>query len=197
MSVSVEKGVLIPSGIVENYFKKVLAEKVTKKVIGVKVVAEKILINTPGSKIVTDVDITTALIATLKLNSAITKGAIHVIIENAEVTFEETAEWHFQKISTQKAVENLVGICDITKNIRLERKIVASDVKERIANAFERKAIIDSSNLKVEVLGDKVILLSTVSSLSEKMDIEKTAWASPRVMEVEKHLSIDSGIIVY
>ncbi len=197
IGVSVNKGVVMLSGIVDTYYKKVLAEKATRKVGGVKAVAEEIMVKVPGSKTFTDVDIATAVLSALKWNSTINEENIKVKVENGEVTLEGTTEWNFQKISAQKAVENLVGVCDIVNNIRVQNRIVANDVKERIADAFERSALIDSAKLNVEIAGDKVILTGTVRSYAEKMDAEKTAWSSPGVMDVDNRLNIDSGVVVY
>lgn len=197
VGVSVSKGIVMLSGIVDTYYKKVLAEKATKRVSGVKAVAEEIFVKVPGAKIFTDVDIADAVLAALKWNSTINEADIKVTVENGAVTLEGTTEWNFQKVSAQKAIENLVGICDITNNIRVRNKIIAHDVKERIADAFERNALIDSDRLNVEVAGDKVILTGTVRSFAEKMDAEKTAWASPGVMDVDNQLSIDSGVVFY
>lgn len=197
IGVSVSKGVAMLSGIVDTYYKKMLAEKATKRVSGVKAVAEEIFVKVPGSKACTDVDIANVVLAALKWNSTINEEDIKVTVENGEVTLEGTTEWNFQKISAQKAVENLVGICYVTNNIRVQNKIIAHHVKERIADAFERNAIIDSNKLNVEVAGDKVILTGTVRSFAEKMDAEKTAWSSPGVMDVDNRLNIDSGVIVY
>jgi len=197
IGVSVNHGVVMLSGVVDTYYKKVLAEKATKKVSGVKAVAEEIVVKVPGGKTYTDVDIATAVLSALKWNSTIDESRIDVQVEDGEVTLTGVAEWNFQKVSAQKAVENLVGISNIVNNIRVQNKIIAQDVKQRISEAFERNAAIDSNKLSVQVAGDKVILIGTVRSFAEKMDAEKTAWASPGVMDVDNQLVVDSGVKVY
>jgi osmotically-inducible protein OsmY len=197
IGVAVNQGVVMLSGVVDTYYKKVLAEKATKKVNGVKAVAEEIVVKVPGSKTYTDVDIAKAVLNVLKWNSTLDESAIKVQVENAEVTLEGEAEWNFQKTSAQKAVENLEGVCRITNNIRVKNKVIAADVKQKIASAFQRHASIDSKKIKVEVLGDKVILTGTVRSYAEKMDAEQTVWSSPGVMSIENRLEINLEILVY
>lgn len=196
VGVSVNDGVVMLSGVVDTYYKKVLAEKATKKVSGVRAVAEEIVVQVPGSNTFTDIDIAKAVISALKWNSSVDDSRISVTVEGGEVTLSGQAAWNFQKLSAQKAVENLVGVSSIINNIRVENKIVAHDVKQRIADAFERSAAIDSNKLNVEVAGDRVILTGTVRSFAEKMDAEKTAWSSPGVMDVDNRLSVDSGATV-
>lgn len=194
IGVSVNEGVVMLSGIVDTYYKKRLAEKVSKKVNGVKAVAEEILVKVPGSNIYTDVDIAKAVLSALKWNSAVNENTITVQVENAQVTLEGEAEWAFQKLSAQKAIENLNGVCCIINNIHVKNKIAADGVLDNIMRAFERNAIIDSAGITVNVIGDKLILTGTVRSYAEKKDAENVAWSSPGVMHVDNQLMIDSSV---
>nr|WP_317897662.1 BON domain-containing protein [Aurantibacillus circumpalustris] len=194
IGVSVNEGVVMLSGIVDTYYKKRLAEKVSKKVNGVKAVAEEILVKVPGSNIYTDVDIAKAALSALKWNSAVNENTITVQVENAQVTLEGDAEWAFQKLSAQKAIENLNGVCCIINNIHVKNKIAAEGVLDNIMRAFERNAIIDSAGITVNVIGDKLILTGTVRSYAEKKDAENVAWSSPGVMHVDNQLMIDSSV---
>lgn len=197
IGVSVDQGVVMLSGIVDTYYKKVLAEKTARKVSGVKAVAEEIIVKVPGSKTRTDVDIAKAVLNALKWNSSVDESQINVQVENAEVTMEGEVEWNFQKSSAQKAVENLEGVVRIINNLRVKNKVLAEDVKQKIASAFQRHASIDSRKIKVEVVGDKVILTGTVRSFAEKKDAEKSVWSSPGVMNIENRLEIDSDLVVF
>lgn len=197
IGVSVNQGVVMLSGVVDTYYKKVLAEKATKKVSGVKAVAEEITVSVRGGKTHTDVDIAKAVVNALEWNSSIDDSKIKVQVENGEVTLDGEVEWNFQKISAQKAVENLAGVRHIINNLHVKNRVVVNDVKQKIALAFLRHATLDSDKIKVEVLGDKVILSGTVRSFAEKRDAERTTWSSPGVMHVENNLEIDPEIVIY
>ena len=197
IGVSVNQGIVMLSGVVDTYYKKVLAEKATKKVSGVKAVAEEITVSVRGGKTHTDVDIAKAVINALEWNSSIDDSKIKVQVENGEVTLDGEVEWNFQKISAQKAVENLAGVRHIINNLHVKNRVVVNDVKQKIALAFLRHATLDSDKIKVEVVGDKVILSGTVRSFAEKRDAERTTWSSPGVMHVENNLEIDSEIVIY
>lgn len=197
IGVSVNQGIVMLSGVVDTYYKKVLAEKATKKVSGVKAVAEEITVSVRGGKTHTDVDIAKAVVNALEWNSSIDDSKIRVQVENGEVTLDGEVEWNFQKISAQKAVENLAGVRHIINNLHVKNRVVVNDVKQKIALAFLRHATLDSDKIKVEVVGDKVILSGTVRSFAEKRDAERTTWSSPGVMHVENNLEIDSEIVIY
>jgi osmotically-inducible protein OsmY len=194
---SVKNGVVILSGIVDSYYKKVLAEKAAKKVAGVKAVAEEIEVRVPGSRKVSDLDIAEAVINSLKWNSTVVEEAINVKVEKGAVTLEGEAEWNFQKESAQKAVENLVGITSIINNIRVINKVSMEDLQEKIDEAFVRSATLDADKIRIDVNGDKVVLSGRVRSFAEKKDAERTVWASPGVMHVINNLEVDSQVVIF
>lgn len=189
---SVKNGVVVLSGIVDSYFKKVLAEKAAKRVAGVKAVAEEIQVRVPGSRQYSDLDIAEAVVNALKWNSTVDEAAINVKVENSSVTLDGETEWAFQKESAQKAVENLMGISSITNNIRVINKLSAADLQEKIDEAFVRSASLDANKIRINVEGDKVTLSGSVRSFAEKKDAERTAWSSPGVMQVVNNLEIDA-----
>ena len=197
IGVSVTKGVVVLSGIVDSYYKKVLAEKAARKVAGVKAVAEEMDVKVPGSIKITDVDIAEAVLNALKWNSAVDETKIKIKVEKGAVTLEGELEWNFQKISAQKAIEHLLGVCEVTNNLRVKNRVTTNDIKQKIALAFLRQASLDSDKIKIDVNGDKVTLSGTVRSWAEKKDAERTVWSSPGVMWVDNKLVIDSEIAVY
>lgn len=190
IGVSVNKGIVVLSGVVDNYFKKVLAEKATKKVNGVRAVAEEIEVRLQASGVRTDVDIAQAVLHSLKWNSSVDEEKISLKVEKGLVTLEGEADWNFQKVSAQKAVENLHGIRGLVNNIKVKNKIANQDIKQKIAHAFIRNAAIDSDAIEVEVVDDIIILSGNVSSWSEKREAERIAWASPGVTEVDNRIEI-------
>ncbi|MES2679486.1 MAG: BON domain-containing protein [Bacteroidota bacterium] len=196
IGVAVDKGVVMLSGVVDTYYKKSLAEKTTKKVSGVKAVAEEIIVKVPGSKTRTDVDIAKAVLNALAWNSTVDQSRITVQVEGSAVTLDGEVEWNFQKVSAQKAVETLEGVCNITNNIRVKNRVIEEDVKQKIARSFQRHATLDSGKIKVAIFNDKVTLRGTVRSFAEKKDAERAVWSYPGIIGVDNYLEIESGVVI-
>ena len=197
IGVSVKNGVVILSGVTDSYYKKVLAEKAAKRVNGVNAVAEEIIVRLPGRSPRRAVALAQAVVNALAWDSTVDEKNVKVVVENGVVTLEGEVEWHFQRESASKAIHRLVGITRIINNLRVKTRINVKDIEHNIVKAFHRSATVDSRAVKIEVLGDKVILKGTVRSFAERSDAEKMAWSSPGVMSVDNKLVIDSGVMVY
>lgn len=197
IGVSVKKGVVMLSGIVDSYYKKLLAEKAAKRVSGVNAVAEEITVQIAGTSKRTDVDIAEAVLRALEWDSIVDENQVKVLVENGVVTLEGEVEWHFQRELASKAIQRLVGVTRIINNLRVKTGISVKNMEQALARAFHRSATVDSKAIKIEAVGDKIILRGTVRSLAESADAEKIAWSTPGVMHVENNLVINSGVAVY
>ena len=59
-----------------------------------------------------------------------------------------------------------------------------------IISAFDRNAVLDAKNIKVETVGNKVVLSGTVRNYAEREEAERAAWAAPGVSSVENKLKV-------
>jgi len=197
INVAVKNGVVVLTGVVDSYYKKIIVEKAIKKINGVKALVEELEVNIPDRFLKGDLEIADAILYALKWNSAVDEAKIQVTVEKGLVILEGEVEWNFEKVAIRKTIENISGVREIVNNIRVKNRVVAQDVSFRIAEAFTRHATIDSNKINVEVVGDKVILTGQVRSWAEKQDAEKTAWSSPGVLAIENRLEIVSESILY
>jgi len=78
----------------------------------------------------------------------------------------------------------------VKNDIVIRSKTQAHDVKTRIEDALRRTGKSDGRNIKVEVLGGKVVLTGNVHSLSEIEDARVAAFSAPGVFWVENHLKM-------
>ena len=191
IGVAVKNGVVTLSGQVDFYSKKLLAEKVAKRVAGVKAIAEDIQVGISPSYRKTDAEIADAVINALKWHTAVQEEKIKIKVENGIVRLEGEVEWDYQRINAKTAIENLAGVQSVINLITVKPKIKASEIQQKINAAFIRSATIDAEKINVEVSGGKVILRGKVRSFAEKEDAERAAWAAPGVISLESNLAIE------
>jgi osmotically-inducible protein OsmY len=194
IGVAVKNGIVTLSGIVDSYTKKIVAEKAAKKVSGVTAVAVDIQVGLSPVFKRTDSEIAETILDALKLHTAITSPKIKFTVEDGRVTLEGNVEWEYQRRAAQSAIENLPGIRDVSNFIVVSPKVVGTDVKLKIDEAFHRSATIDAERVTVDVVGSKVILKGTVRSMAEKEDAAAAAWNAPGVDNVDNRLEIEEEI---
>ena len=190
IGVSVKNGVVTLSGIVDSFPKKLAAERVAKSVLGVRAVAVDLQVGISPVNRKTDTEIAEACINALKWDSAVPDDKIKVKVENGFVNLEGTVEWSYQRIAAKKSLSNITGVKGVENLITVKQKPSSLDIKKQIRDSFIRTAGQDADRVKVEVLGDRVILSGTVASLHEKEEAENTAWSTAGVNEVENKITV-------
>ena len=191
IGVAVKNGVVTLSGQVDAYYKKLIAEKATKRVAGVKPVAEEIQVGISPGYHKTDTEIADAIVTALKWHAAVEEEKIKIKVEDGIVRLEGEVEWEYQRTNAQSTIENLTGVRSVINLISVKPRIKAADIEQKIQSAFIRSANIDSKKVHVEVSGGKVILRGKVRSFAEKEDAEGSAWAAPGVVGVESFLEME------
>ena len=63
-------------------------------------------------------------------------------------------------------------------------------VKENIRKALERSADLEADKIKIETMGNKVILKGSARSWNERKEVERAAAAAPGVAEVDDQLAV-------
>ncbi len=191
IGVAVKNGIVTLSGQVDAYSKKILAEKTTKKVAGVKAIAEDIQVGISPVYKKTDTEIAEAVVNALKWHTMIPDEKIKVSVEDGNVKLEGDVEWEYQRNQAKTAIENLTGVRFVTNLVAVKPKITPYELQQKINSSFQRSANIDSARITAEVLGSKVTLRGKVRSFSEKEDAENAVWSAPGVVSVENKLLIE------
>ena len=190
VGVAVKDGVVTLSGSIASYWQKKEAERVAKRVAGVKAVAEDLTIKLPGAAERSDADIAQSVVSGLRFNVAVPPDRIQVTVENGWVTLEGEVEWQYQKSAAENAIKYLMGVKGVTNSIRIKPRVSAADVKAKIESAFARRAQLDANQIKVESTDSKVTLRGSVHSWDEKDQAEQAAWAAPGVTKVENDVIV-------
>ncbi|WP_298223830.1 BON domain-containing protein [Flavobacterium sp.] len=190
IGVSVKNGIVTLSGIVDNYLKKMQAEKAAKNVAGVKAVVEEIEVRLPGSKFKSDFDIAEEVVATLNDNWNIPIEKIGIKVENGYVYLSGTIPWNYQKEAAKRMVQSISGVKDIVNLIQVEAEPNKAIDRQKLIDALLRHWAINATNIQVEVTGNTVTLKGFVSSLYQKEEAERVVWKTPGVMGVDNQLNI-------
>jgi len=190
IGVIVDKGVVTLTGVVDDYQKKLAAEKAVKKIIGVKAVAEDIELKYRDKYLKTDKEIAKAVVATFEWSTAIPEKDIAIELRNGWVFLTGEVQYDYQRKAAKRVAQDIFGVNGVIDKITVNNNDTSIHVKEKIANAFERMADIDSASIEIVVEGNTVILSGKVNSLAEKEEADRIAYSADGVYRVKNDIEV-------
>lgn len=190
IAVKVTNGVVTLTGYAANAHEKYRAEAAAKRVAGVTAVANDLTVRAPLGGMPTDPEIARDAVAALKLELPLAWENIKSIVKQGHVALEGTVEWNDQRERAEAAVRRLHGILSVRNSIGLKSRVVPTEIRHRIEEAFRRSAIIDAGKVTVEARGSEVTLRGEVRSWAERDHAQQTAWAAPGVLTVKNEITV-------
>jgi len=191
INVSVKDGIVTLTGTVPSYPEKHLAEQAVGFTRGVKAVACELTVALPTFNSRTDQEIARAAADAIGWNTLLANTNIQVFVDKGRVTLQGTVNWNYQRQSADHSVRYLAGVRDVNNHIVVRPVADQVAVQSHIEAALIRNARLDAEGIRVQVLGDRVILTGTVQSWLEREEAERAAWASPGVGDVENELIVN------
>jgi osmotically-inducible protein OsmY len=190
IGVAAEKGVVTLSGHVRSYAEKATAERVTKRVRGVRGIAQEIEVRSPYAKSNPDDEIAKRALDVIGWDTLLPKSGIQVKVEGGWLTLSGTVEWQYQRTAAEENVRKLSGVVGVTNLIAIKPRPQVPDLKKRIEDALKRNAEIEAHGIKIDVNGDKVTLEGKVRAWHERDMLETAVWAAPGVNQVIDRVTI-------
>jgi osmotically-inducible protein OsmY len=190
IGVSVNVGVATLSGEVDNYLMKLATEQAAKRVEGVKVVVQDVVVNTSLNPLDSDERLAHSIVSSFDWDSAVPQEKIDVKVQDGWITLEGQVDWNYQRLAAERALERLTGVKGVSNLINLKPRVLAQDIRNQIQKAFNRSAILEAQQIKVEANGTKVTLRGNVHSWAERREAEAAAWSAPGVTSVDDHLIV-------
>ncbi|MDB5542532.1 MAG: osmotically inducible protein [Devosia sp.] len=191
IAVSVKEGVATLAGFVRSYTQKWEAERIAKRVAGVRAVANDIEVRLPTGMDRPDPDIARDAVAKLKAELPYSSDLIKMVVKNGWLTLEGDVEWEYQRSRAEAAVRRVQGIKGVSNLITLKPKLQPVEIKTKIQEALRRHAELDAQRITVDVNGSEVTLRGTVKSWAEKEEAERAAWRAPGVTTVNNLIAVD------
>ena len=187
IGVTAKDGVVTLTGFVDTYTGKLAAERIAKRVRGVRAVANDIIVRLKIER--TDADIAADAAAALKLQTTIA-DKVQIAVHRGHVGLTGTVEWFTQKEAATAAVQHVPGVRAVVSYIEVAPKPAFRDVHRRIVAALHRNADLDARNLRVEVAGDTVTLSGTVDSCGQREAAERGALSAQGIRRVHNRIVV-------
>ena len=191
IAVKVKDGIVTLTGFVRNYTEKYHAERVAKRVLGVKAVVNDLVVKLASGSERLDREIAEDAVAALKRELPVSSQDLKAIVRDGWITLEGQVQWDFQRRMAEDAVRRVRGTKGVVNLIKVEPKASPTQVKAKIEEALKRSAEIDARNIEVDADGATVTLRGRVRSWAEKDEAEKAAWRAPGVRDVRNLIVVD------
>jgi len=190
ITVEVEDGKAVLSGHVDKYCNKELAKKIAKEVEGTKLISESLSILLNESVKISDGEIQAAIQEKFIKNFGNGHKDVKATVKDGYVMLDGRLPWKYQKELAVECIHCISGIKGIENNI-VTPEVIESPVSEKDVLAAIYGDYSITSDIKVEIYGQRVILKGSVGNIDQKNLVTRLVRSVQNVSEVENFLIVD------
>jgi osmotically-inducible protein OsmY len=190
IGVTAHDGVVTLTGRVAAYSQKYTAEKVVKRVHGVKAITNQIEVQPSDAHQRDDVALAAAIVHRLEWDAGVPHDRLQVTVRNGCVTITGTVEAQHQRRAAERAVRHLQGVRGIHNEIRVAPVAAVDSFDNAIATALRRNALLRKRQIGLDFDQQNLILTGDVRTCAEREEAERIAWAAPGVRNVQNCITV-------
>jgi osmotically-inducible protein OsmY len=187
VGVSAREKVVTLTGFTDTYAEKLAAERVAKRVRGVRAVANDIIVRQMVGA--TDADIARDALLALKARPALA-DTVQMAVHRGHITLTGQVEWLLQKEGAERAVKHVPGLVGVFNHITVKPRSGQRDVRRRIVSALHHHADLDAHQIAVNVQDDTVTLTGTVRTWMQRDAAERAAGSAPGIAHVNDQILV-------
>jgi osmotically-inducible protein OsmY len=188
IGIAAKDGSVTLTGFIDSYAGKLAAERVAKRVRGVRAVANDVEVRLKLGR--TDADIAGDAARALDLYVTIPSG-VKAAVHNGHVTLTGVVPWPYQKKHAEKIMRHIRGVRGVFNHLVLAPRAVERDVHHRINAALHRNAHLDARQIEVTVDGNTVTLTGTVRTWLERDSAERAVADGPGITTVINRIVVE------
>lgn len=193
IGVAARDGVVTLAGTVRSWADRLTAERVVKRLSGVKAVSNELEVRLTVDSRRSDAELVHAALQALEWDVQVPAGRITVRVANGWLSLGGEVDWQYQREAAERCVRHLTGVRGVSNLITLAARPTPTDLKRRIEQALRRHAELEARAIRVEASGGRVTLDGAVHSFAERDEAERAVWGAPGVTVVEDHLVVSSA----
>ena len=191
ISVRSEEGIVTLMGFVDSYARKMAAQEAARRVAGVTDVANEIEVRIADNAVRSDSDIARAARNALEWDALLPDERIVSIVSEGVVTLEGEVDRLSERADAEFVVRRLSGVQRVINKIAVRSpKADPEELRIRIEEALERRALREAERIQVEVTDGIVTVHGRVNSWNEKRAVIGSIAHAPGVAKVRDDLSI-------
>ncbi|RJN32523.1 BON domain-containing protein [Nesterenkonia natronophila] len=143
------------------------------------------------SQRITDGDFTEIVNRTLR-RSPMVPNAVMAHISGRHVTLTGAVDSYLQRDAAEEAIRRLDDVESVDNRITLIIRSPIKNAEQHIRHAMLRNPMLDSSAIRITIIGHTAILTGHVGSLAEKKQAGLATWASSIVRSLDNRLKIQA-----